>query len=94
MSLPRSGLGRLQTKWPNVNIEYDRLLTELFIGGFNNEGKTDELLQGLTTLEEIAEATSECMLSWAYRVEAQRAKRIALSSIEEAKEFNAIWQKT
>ena len=42
-------------------------------------------------LENTEEVTSECILTWACRVEAQRAQRNVLSSIKEAREFDAIW---
>ena len=88
-------MGRLQTKTAEYKYrEYGRLLTEQFIGGFNNKGMTDELLRVVTMLEDIEKATSEQVLTWAHRVKVQRAQRIALSSIKEAIKFDAIWQST
>ena len=51
----------------------------------------DEILREVTTLGNI-EATSECVLIWACRVEVQRAQRRMLNNIKEAKDFDAILQ--
>ena len=80
-------MGRLQTKVAECEYrEYDRLLTEKFIGGHNDEGMTDEMLREV--------ATSEHILTWVHRVVVQRAQRSAFNSIKEAKELDAIWQNT
>ena len=47
----------------NANIEYGRLLTELFIGGLDDEGMTNEILWEVAMLEDIEEATSEHVLT-------------------------------
>ena len=51
---------RLQTKVNEYECrEYDRLLTEKFIGGLNDKGMADEILREVTILENIVELTSE-----------------------------------
>ena len=59
---------------------YERLLTEQFIGGLNDEGMTDEILRDVAMLGNIEEATSEHVLTWACRVEGQRAQRSVLTA--------------
>ena len=44
-------------------------------------------------LENTEEATSECLLIWAWILEVQRVQGIVLNSIKEAKVFNAMLQK-
>ena len=73
---------------------YDRLLTEQFIGGLNDNGIIDEILREVTMLVDIEEAISACVLTLVHRLEANRAQRSALNNIKEAKEFDAIWQNT
>ena len=46
-------------------------LTEHFIGGFNHNTMTDDILREVTTLENIEEATGEHVLIWV-QVEVQR----------------------
>ena len=80
-------MGRLQTKVPvHEYREPSRLLTHQFIGGLNNNDMTDKILREVTTLENMEEATSECVLSWVQRVEVQRAQRNMLNNIKEAKD--------
>ena len=67
-------IGRLQTKAAEcVYNEYDRLLREQFIGGFNDKDMIEENLREVVTSEVIEDATSEWLLIWAKRVEAQSA---------------------
>ena len=68
-------------------------MTEQFIGRLNTKG-IPEILKEVTTLEIMKEATSKHVLTWVYRIEAHRAQSSALNSIKEAKDFDAIWQKT
>ena len=70
--------------------EFDRLFTEEFIGGVNDEGMTEDILRELATLEDIEEATTEHVLTWACRVEVQRTQGIALNTIMETKEYGKI----
>ena len=69
-------MGRLWTKAADCESkEYDRLQTEQFIGGLNDEGMIDEILMEAATLDNIKDATSECVLIWAYIVGVQRAQK-------------------
>ena len=52
----------------NEYCESDRLLTEQFTGGLNDDDMSDETLRDITTLENIEEATGEQVLIWACRV--------------------------
>ena len=86
-------MGRLQTVAAECkHREYYRLLTGLCIGGLDDEGLTDEILREVAMQEDIEEATSDCIFTWACRVKVQRAKSIVLDSIKEAKGFDAIQQ--
>ena len=83
-------MGRLQTKVAKCQYRHpDRLLTEQFIGRQNDDGMADEILIQVTTLENIEEVTSECVLGWVHRTEAQRSM---LNNMKEAKDFDTIWQ--
>ena len=50
----------------------------------------NKILREVVTLEDIEDATSERMLIWALREEVQRALKVALGNIKEAKEFDAV----
>ena len=69
--------------------EYDRLLTEQFISGFNNNGMINEIVRGVVTLEDIKGATSKHVLLWD-RVETQRAQILKLIDTKETKEFDVV----
>ena len=57
-------MGRLQTNAAECEYkEHNRLLTEQFMGNLNDVGMTDEILREVTTLENIEEANSECVLT-------------------------------
>ena len=85
-------MGKLQTKVAECKYrDPDRLLTEQFIGGLNNEDMTNEILRQVTALENTEEVTSECSLGCMHRLGAHRAQRSMLD-IEKAKHFDAIWQ--
>ena len=57
-------MGRLQLKAAECKYrEYDRLLTEQFIGELKDECMTDENLREVATLEVIEEVTDECILT-------------------------------
>ena len=48
-------MGRLWTRAAECKYkEYDKLLTEQFIGGLNNEVMIDDIFREATTLENIA----------------------------------------
>ena len=53
-------MGRLRTKAAESQcIEYDRLLTEQFIIGLNDDRMVNEILKEVTILEDIEDAKSE-----------------------------------
>ena len=72
---------QIQTK----AMEYDRCLTEQFIGWLNDEGMSSEILRKTTTLEDIEDATSEKVLIWTQRWEVQRAQKIMSDNINRPK---------
>ena len=87
-------MSRLQTKVAGFEYrESERLLTEQFIGGLN-DNMTDEILRDVTMQENIKEAASECMLIGACIVEVKREQRSKLNIIKESKGFDTIWQKS
>ena len=51
-----------------------------------DEEKMMEIIRQLTALKETNEVTSEQVLCWAKRVEAQRVQKVLLEAIEEIKE--------
>ena len=55
---------------------------------------TEEILREVAMSEDNEKATSECALTWAHRLDMQRAQKIALNSVMEAKEFDVIQQNT
>ena len=55
---------------------------------------TNEILREVTTIESIEEATSECVLGWACRVEAQSAQRSTLNNTQEDRDFDTILHNT
>ena len=70
--------------------ELDRQLKEQFIHGLNDKLMLDEIIRGLTTKNNGEEVTSEDMLTWAKRIEVQRAQVAILSNIMESCQFDKI----
>ena len=70
--------------------EYNRLLTEQFISGLNDDGMIDEILKDVAMLEDIENAMSEHVLLVMHRVEAQRGQKSALNEIKEVKDFDIV----
>ena len=56
----------------------------------DNEGMISVILREVSTLKNIHDTTSEWVLLWAKRVEAQTAQKEVLSNIKEAKDFDSI----
>ena len=74
--------------------EIDRQLKEqVLFSGLNNEKMLAEIIRELTKCEEKITIYSENVLTWAKRVEAQRAHTAVISSLHEAKNYDAIIQK-
>ena len=63
--------------------ECNRLLTEQYINGLNNDGMGDEILKEVVMLEDTEDTTSEHVSLWVCRVEAQRKQKSALYEIKE-----------
>ena len=74
-------MGRLRTAAVECNYkEIDRQLNEQFIHDLNDEEMLGEIIRGLTKCEENTAIYSENELTWAKRVEAQRAQTVVISS--------------
>ena len=66
-------MGRLRFVVAECNyIELDHQLKEQFIHGLNDKTMLDEVIRELTTKGSNDQTTSEDVLIWAKRVEAQR----------------------
>ena len=63
--------------------EIDRQLKERFIHGLNDKGMLGEIIKELTIKSNDEQTTSEGVLAWVKRVEAQRAQATILNDIME-----------
>ena len=70
--------------------EVDRQLKEQFIHGLNYKNMLEEIIKELMTVKSDQQTTSGKCLSWATRVEAQRAQAAIESTITKSKEFDKI----
>ena len=70
--------------------EVDRQLKEQLIHGFNDRCMLEEIIKELTGANEDEQITSEGVLAWANRVEAQRAQVTVLSTITESRQFDKV----
>ena len=87
-------MGRLRTAVVKCNYkEIDRQLKEQFNHGLNDDEILGEITRELTKCEENITIQSENVLTWAKRVEAQRDQKAVISSLHEARNFDAIIQK-
>ena len=68
--------------------EINRQLKEQFIHGLNDSDMSIEIIKKLVKLEENDNVTSEQVLTWARRVEAQSA---ILENLNETKDFDKIF---
>ena len=68
--------------------ELDRQLKEQFIHGLNDRCMLEEIIKEVTATNNDDQITSEGMLAWAKRVEAQRAQVAILSTITELRQFD------
>ena len=68
--------------------EIDCQLKEQFIHGLNDKTMLDEVVRQLTTKNINEQMTSEDVLIWAKRIEAQRMQVAILSDITKLQEFN------
>ena len=84
-------MGRLWLSAIKCNYkELNRQFKEQFIHGQNDTDMLGEIIRELTKIHENTEITSENLLCWAKRVEAQRAQSAIMNSLTEAKEFNEV----
>ena len=68
-------MGRLRTKAVHCQYkEYDRLLTEEFINGLNDDGMVDETLKEVATLEDTEDTIHVPVLLHVHRLEAYSAQ--------------------
>ena len=70
--------------------ELDRQLKEQFIYGLNDTDMLGEIIRKCTKIHENEEIISKNVLSWAKRVEAQRAQSAIMNSLTEVKEFDKL----
>ena len=68
--------------------EIDRQLKEQFIHGLNDKDMLGKIIKELTTKSNDKQTTSEGVLVWAKRVEAQRVQAAILNDIMETCQFN------
>ena len=65
----------------------DRQLKEQFIHGLNDKDMLGKIIKELTTKNNDEQTTSESVLVWVKRVEAQRAQAAILNDITETHQF-------
>ena len=70
--------------------ELDRQLKEQFIHELNDRCMLEEIIKELAATNTDDQITSEGMLAWAKRVEAQRAQAAVLKTITESRQFNKV----
>ena len=70
--------------------EIDRQLNEQFIHGLNDKVMLDEVIRELTAKSNNEQMTSEGILAWAKRVEAQWVQATILNDITELHQFDKI----
>ena len=70
--------------------EIDRQLKEQFIHGLNDKDMLGKIIKELTTKSSDEQTTSEDVLVWVKRVEAQRAQTAILNEIMETSHFNKV----
>ena len=70
--------------------ELDRQLKEQFIHGLNDKCMLDKIIKEPTATNSNDEITSEGMLAWVKRVEAQRAQAGVLNTITELQQFDKV----
>ena len=70
--------------------EVDRQLKEQFIHGLNDKIMLDKIIRDLTSRTGNVQMTSEDVLAWAKRVEAQRVQASVLNDITETRAFDKV----
>ena len=80
---------RLATEEGNYKV-IDRQLKEQFIHGLNDNDMLVEIIRGLSKAEKSTAVTSEQVLVWAKRVDAQRAQSTIITCLSKTKEFDKV----
>ena len=78
-----------------VDCEYkecDRRLMEQFINGLDDEVILEEIIQELTALKDNSEVSSDEVLMWAKKVEAQRAQMKVLDNLIDKRSLSLLEQ--
>ena len=84
-------MGRLRVAAAECNYkELDCQLKEQFIHGLNDKTMLDEVIRELATKGSNDQTTSEDVLIWAKRVEAQRMQAAILSDITDSERFDQV----
>ena len=84
-------MGRLCVAAVECNYrEVDRQLKEQLIHGLNDRYMLEEIIKELTAANDDEQITSEGMLAWVKRVEAQRGQATVLSTITELRQFDVM----
>ena len=74
-------MGKLRIASPACNyMEINKQLKEQLIHGLNDSDMSTEIIKDLTKIEENDNVTSEQVLAWATRVEAQKAQSASLKT--------------
>ena len=85
-------MGRLRMPITECNYkEIVRQLKEQFILGSNNSAMSIKIIRELTKIEDNENITSEQVLAWAKRVEAQKTQSAILEQLKETKDFDRIF---
>ena len=70
--------------------DYARSVREKFINGLKDETTRAKIIKELTALQHPREVSSEQVLVWAQRVEAQKAQKVLVDKMRDTKEFDFI----
>ena len=84
-------MGRIRVVAMECNYkELDRQLKDQFIHGFSDSDMLAEVIRELAKIDENILVTSEEVLVWAKRIEAQRAQAAVINSLSEVTDFDEI----
>ena len=87
-------MGRLRKAAVECNYqEIDRQPKEKFIHGLSEKALLAKIIRELTKCDETMTIPSELVLTWAKRIESQRAQMAVISILHEIKNFDAIMHK-
>ena len=70
--------------------EYERRLKEQFSNGLDDKNIIAEIMKELTALKDTSEVSSEQILMWDHRADAQEAQREVLDNIRDPEEFESV----